>query len=134
MRDCFKWCYIATGRRLCAMAVVSVVIAGQIAHAGDDAPKTVQKKESFDGDPGWETSNNRVVPKAYPTVAQDFGFSATNFAGQLAGEMGGKITRASEPAYYAAKIEPKTLDDKLSAAGSFAITKTTPGGGVFFGF
>ena len=74
------------------------------------------------------------MPKAYPTVIQDFGFSATNLAGKFPGEMGGRITRASEPAYYAAEIRPKTLDDKLSASGSFAISKTTPGGGVFFGF
>jgi hypothetical protein len=100
----------------------------------DEPPKTIQKKESFNRDPGWEASNNRVMPKAYPTVTQDFGFSATNFSGKAAGEMGGKITRASEPAFYAAKIGTKSLDDKLSASGSFAITKTTPGGGVFFGF
>ena len=50
------------------------------------------------------------------------------------GEMGGTVTRASEPAFYADKIGRVTLDDKLSASGSFALTKTTPGGGVFFGF
>ncbi len=117
--------------------VVSLAIAVAVAATSlgqSDAPKTVQKKQDFDRDPGWEGSNNRVIPKEYPTVTQDFGFSATNFAGKAAGEMGGKITRASEPAFCAAKIGAKTLDDKLSASGSFAITKTTPGGGVFFGF
>src|SRR6185436_32002 len=43
-------------------------------------------------------------------------------------------TRASEPAYYAAKIGPVTLADRLTASGSFAITKTDGGGGIFFGF
>jgi hypothetical protein len=117
--------------------ILSVTLAtiGAAAAAGEsDPPKTTQKNERFDRDPGWEGNNNRVVPKEYPTVTQDFGFSATNFAGKSAGEMGGKITRASEPAFYAAKIGAKTLNDKLSASGSFAITKTTPGGGVFFGF
>src|SRR5437016_4158299 len=134
MNGYLTWRYAATARGFCAAVLLSALFAGQIARSGDETPKTVQKKESFDRDPAWEASNNRVVPKAYPTVTQDFGFSATNFAGKLAGEMGGKITRASENAYYAAKIGPKTLDDKLSASGSFAITKTTPGGGVFFGF
>jgi hypothetical protein len=92
------------------------------------------KTESFDRDPGWEAHNNRIVPRNAPTVVQDFGFSSTNHAGKTAGELGGQVTRAAEPAYYADKIGPKTLDDKLSASGSFAFTKTTPGGGVFFGF
>src|SRR5688572_23609706 len=41
-----------------------------------------ERVETFDRDPGWEGVNNRVVPKAYPTVAQDFGYNAgTNHAG-----------------------------------------------------
>ncbi len=92
------------------------------------------KTESFDRDPGWEGRNNRIVPKEYPTITQDFGYSRSHFAGKSPGEMGGQITRASEPAFYAAKIGPKTLDDKLSASGSFALTKSTAGGGMFFGF
>src|SRR5581483_8810931 len=69
-----------------------------------------------------------------PTVVQDFGYSKTHFAGQAAGELGGRVTRASAPAYYADKIGPVTLDQPLSAAGTFALTKTTPGAGIFFGF
>src|SRR5439155_21128553 len=42
--------------------------------------------------------------------------------------------RASEPAFYADKFEAKTLEDKLTASGTFAITKTTGGSGLFFGF
>src|SRR5439155_19249026 len=42
--------------------------------------------------------------------------------------------RAARPAFYADKIEPKTLNDRLTASGSFALTKTTGGSGVFFGF
>src|SRR4030095_10997743 len=64
----------------------------------------------------------------------DFGYSKTNFAGKEKGELGGQIQRAAEPAYYADKIGPVTLDDKLSASGGFALTKTMPGGGIFFGF
>lgn len=96
--------------------------------------QTTTKSESFDRDPQWEGRNNRVVVKEYPTVVQNFGYSATNHAGKSPGEFGGLISRAPEPAFYAAKIEPKTLDDKLSASGTFALTKTTSGGGLFFGF
>jgi hypothetical protein len=100
----------------------------------DDPPKSALKTESFDKDPGWEGHNNRIVPEKLPTVTQDFGYSTTNFAGKEKGELGGLVTRAAEPAYYADKIGPLTLDDKLSASGTFAITKTTAGGGIFFGF
>jgi hypothetical protein len=100
----------------------------------DDQPKPALKAESFDKDPGWEGHNNRIVPTKVPTVTQDFGYSKTNFTGKAAGELGGQIARAAEPAYYADKIGPVTLDDKLSASGTFALTKSTAGGGIFFGF
>src|SRR5438874_2201130 len=83
------------------------------------------RTQSFDRDPDWEAHDNRIVPKAYPTVVQDFGYSNTNHAGKSEGEMGGVVTRASEPAFYADKIAPTTLDEKLSASGSFALTQTT---------
>ena len=68
-------------------------------------------------------------------VKQDFGYSATHFAGRGTGEIGGRIQRSSTPASYAAPLTPaRTLDEKLSAAGSFAVTASQPGAGVFFGF
>jgi hypothetical protein len=115
-----------------SFAIVFMVAAAP--GRGAEPTRTTIKSESFDRDPGWEGHNNRVVPAEVPIVTQDFGFSATNNAGKAKGEMGGTVTRASEPAFYGDKIGPRTLDDKLSASGSFAITKTTPGGGVFFGF
>jgi hypothetical protein len=97
--------------------------------------QTALKTEHFDRDPGWEEINNRVVPKKALMVKQDFGYSATNFAGKGAGEMGGTVQRSTKPAMYAATLSPaKTLDDKLSASGSFAITACHPGAGLFFGF
>src|SRR5204862_2742955 len=95
-----------------------------------------QRTQTFDADPGWNGVDNRIVPTKRPTVTQDFGYSAkTNFAGKSSGEMGGQLQRASEPAFYADSLAPvKTLDDKLSAAGSFALTKSESGAGMFFGF
>ena len=117
-------------------AVVSVLSA-VVATAGDAAPNAqppVLKKESFDNDPGWESFNNRIVPKKLTTVTQDFGYSTTNVAGKAKGEIGGRVTRTGKPAYYAAAIAPKTLDEKLSASGTFALTTTSSSTGVFFGW
>ncbi|HET6882455.1 MAG TPA: hypothetical protein VFI31_19975 [Pirellulales bacterium] len=114
-----------------SVVVAAVILCGSPA-AGHEA-KTV-KSERFDAEPGWEGHHNRIVPEHRPTVAQNFGYSRTNFAGQAEGELGGLVTRASEPAFYAQKVGPFSLDEKLTASGSFAFTKTTPGGGVFFGF
>jgi hypothetical protein len=114
-------------RILLLLAVISM------GHArGADAPAL--KTEHFDRDPGWEGHNNHIVPKDVLTVQQDFGYSATNHAGKAAGEMGGRIQRSTTPAYYAAEISKKTLDDKFSASGTFAITASQGGAGVFFGF
>ncbi len=92
------------------------------------------KRERFDTDPNWEGFNNRVVPTQRLIVKQDFGYSPTSHAGRAPGEMGGAVQRSTTPAYYAAKIAPKTLDDRLTASGSFAITASQGGAGVFFGF
>jgi hypothetical protein len=123
----------STMRFLSLPLLVALAVAAGIG-AADEQPKTIIKTESFDRDPGWEGHNNRIVPEHVPTVVQDFGYSKTNFAGKEKGEIGGPVTRASEPAYYADKIGPVTLDDRLSASGTFALTKTTGGGGIFFGF
>jgi hypothetical protein len=96
--------------------------------------QTITKSQAFDHDPGWDQHNNHIVPKHYPTVVQDFGYSPTNCAGNQSGELGGLVTRAYEPAYYGDKIDPRTLEDKLTASGSFAITATEGGAGQFFGW
>jgi hypothetical protein len=116
----------------CPVLLVALLV-GAGSGAADEKAKPTTRSESFDKEPGWEGHNNHIVPEKLPTVTQDFGYSKTSFAGK-AGELGGLVTRAAEPAYYADKITPVTLDEKFSASGTFAITKTTPGGGVFFGF
>src|SRR5437016_13217756 len=94
----------------------------------------VVKVEHFDADPGWEGFNNRIVPTRLSVVKQDFGYSQTDHAAKTKGEIGGQVMRAARGAYYANAIEPKTLQDKLTASGTFAITATTAGGGIFFGW
>jgi hypothetical protein len=117
-------------RWLAALLVVCVLAVCIAA----DRPVGTLRRESFDRAPGWEAHNNRVVPTKKLIVTQDFGHSATNFAGAAAGEVGGRVQRSTTPASYAARITPKTLDDRLTASGSFAITGTDGGAGLFFGF
>ena len=97
-----------------------------------DAPGL--KHESFEHDPHWDARNNQTAPRRKGDVTQDFGYSTTHFAGTNAGEMGGTITRAFVPAFYADKFAPKTFADKLTASGSFALTHTRASSGFFFGW
>jgi hypothetical protein len=113
------------------LAGLVVLVGGGIAQ---EPPKSALRTETFDADPGWEGHNNRVVPRTVPTVRQDFGYSKTHFAGRAEGEAGGIIQRSTTPASYAAEIAAKTLDDRLTASGTFAVTASHPGAGVFFGF
>ena len=116
------------------MPVVTVLTLAVPCAFSADANAPALRTEHFDRDPCWEGHNNRIVPKNVKPVKQDFGWSATNFAGKAAGEMGGTIQRASKPASYAAALSPaKTLEDRLSASGTFAIP-VRGSGGVFFGF
>ncbi len=69
--------------------------------------------------PGWESRNCRPDGNQR-RVLQDFGHSLTSNAGGAVGEIGGHITPAAEPAYYAKAIEPLTLRDRFTAAGSLA--------------
>src|SRR6266487_2175959 len=65
------------------------------------------RTETFDADPGWDGRNNRATDPAPRQIVQNFGFSAsTSNAGGSAGEIGGFITPAGEPAFYG-KIRDK---------------------------
>ena len=117
-----------------SLTLLAAVLLGASIGAAQDQRKTIVKTERFDRDPGWEGFNNRIEPAHVPTVTQDFGYSASSFAGKERGEVGGRITRSTKPAYYADKIAIKTLNDKLTASGTFAINATSGGSGIFFGW
>jgi len=102
-----------TTRRVCLAVLAPMVWAVAMAE---------QRHENFDKDPGWEGHNNRSVKPE--TVRQDFGWSpGTTNAGGIAGEIGGLITPAAEPAYYAKRLPTKTLNDILSASGTLKVEK-----------
>jgi hypothetical protein len=121
-------------RTLSGLALLPVLASALATTGAAEPPKQSIKTEVFDQDPGWEGHNNRLLRKALPSITQDFGYSETNFASTKKGELGGKVVRCMTPCYYAAKIEPKTLNDKLSASGTFALKKAAGSSGVFFGW
>lgn len=99
--------------------------------AGNAATDAAQRQQTFDTDPGWEGVNNRSVKPE--TIQQDFGWSpATSHAGGMAGEIGGRITPAAEPAYFAKPIPTTTFRDAMSASGRIRIEKG--GGHTLLGF
>src|SRR5205823_2533127 len=83
-----------------------------------------ERTQRFDRDPGWEGHNNRSSAFAPRQVRQDFGYSKTAHAGGQPGEIGGFLSGAAEPAYYAKRLPTRTFDDPLSASGTLACTGT----------
>jgi hypothetical protein len=81
-----------------------------------------ERTERFDKDPGWDGRNNRSTAFEPRPVRQDFGYSpeTQHAGGRAPGEIGGTITPAAEPAYYARPIPEASFDDKLSASGVLA--------------
>ncbi len=130
-----KYIFPTIVRNLVFVAMTSVVSGlVQTAFAADQTSPAF-KSENFDHDPGWEGYNNRNVPKDPRAVKQDFGYSKTQFASKSPGEIGGRIVRTSTTASYAAPLTPaRTLNDKLTASGTFAASFRKGGGGLFFGF
>ena len=78
--------------------------------------------ERFDRDPNWDGHNNRAAAPEPRAIRQDFGYSRTAHAGGEPGEIGGFLSPAAEPAYYAKAIPAATFDDVLSASGTLAWT------------
>ena len=77
------------------------------------------KTERFGSDPGWDGHNNRSQTPPAVQITQDFGYSSeSSHAAGSDGEIGGSITPAGEPAYYAKVIPVATLDDTLTASGT----------------
>src|SRR5262245_23215441 len=97
--------------------------------------QTQQRKQLFHKDPKWDAQNNRVEVQLNPVV-QDFGFTDTNLAkGKAAGEIGGRIQRSTEPAWYGKKLTAtKSLDDPLRCSGTFAVTQTSGMSSMYFGW
>ncbi len=81
-----------------------IVILALLLQAGE-------KVERFDQDPGWDGRNNRSASTR--EIRQDFGAAP--------GKVGGLVTPAAEPAFYAKEIPKRTLKDKFSASGTVVV-------------
>lgn len=106
-------------------AVLSMVLAGCLiarlpARSPDRraaaAPVGQNRTQHFDRDPGWEGHNNRSAVLEPRAVRQDFGYQPP--ADGRPGGVGGFITPAAEPAYYAKRIAALTFEDRFSASGT----------------
>jgi hypothetical protein len=89
-------------------------------------------------DPGWDSRGNHVEFHEADFQRQDFGYSQTNWAGEMLGEIGGTFSRV-EPidplhGYYADDIGKLTLDDPISFSGNVCFTRGGTDAGMFFGF
>jgi hypothetical protein len=84
--------------------------------------KAEERTERFDRDPGWDGHNNQPENPKPRTIRQDFGYSRTTYAASMAGEIGGFISAAAEPAYYAKRLPKKGFEDALTASGTLTCT------------
>lgn len=116
-------------KRLFQLFLALCILApGTIGRAAEAQSRTVLKTESFDRDPGWDNSVNRVEASDPPTVKQDFGWSA--------GRIGGTVRRSMTPAWYGMALE-RTLSfkDAFTVSGKIAATRDPSGKGTaYLGF
>lgn len=118
---------------LLLFAIVTFTTALAMAPRAEEPPPL--RRQDFGADPKWEGRNNRLKPAQPPITRQDFGPSDTNHAqGKRRGEIGGRIQRSRSPASYAKIIPDRSLNDRLTASGRFAVTHDDGGAGILFGW
>jgi hypothetical protein len=84
---------------------------------------------------GWEARGNQVeFQDHHLRPFHDFGWTPTAKAGGKPGELSGIMWRDEQPAYYAAKVGPLSLDDELSASGRLALNGAGSDSGVYLGW
>jgi hypothetical protein len=87
------------------------------------------EKVDLSKDPGWTGDGNRETYVPSVTVgAHNFGFSPdTHFAaGASAGEVGGDFWRVAPYGYYADRVGPFSLQDRLEASGKVILLVGAP--------
>jgi hypothetical protein len=107
---------------------------GQLVIYFDDLEYNGQSQD-FSQDPAWDAKLNRTKYQAKDVGgAHDFGFSLTRFAGGKPGEIGGTFWRSGKYAYYADRVGPLSLDDRLEARGRVILTTGAPDSDMFLGW
>jgi hypothetical protein len=97
------------------------------------AQEPPQRVEDFAANPQWDSYRSHLLPTPLPITRQDFGWRAAQSGGG-GGAIGGWIQRSLTPAWFAKVIPTRTLHDKLSAAGTFAVTRDDSNSGTLFGW
>jgi hypothetical protein len=92
--------------------------------------------EAFSADAGWiGVGNQTSYQRREEGGAHDFGLSAeTSHAGGKAGELGGVIWRSGVYGYYADKVGPLSLADRLEASGKVMLAVGPPDSGMYLGW
>jgi hypothetical protein len=113
-------------QRFIGSAHIAAMLAFAIYGLAFGVAHAAERTQNFDDNPNWEARNNRAQEPSPRDVRQDFGYSRSPHAGGRRGEVGGFITPAAEPAYYAARVsavgsaKPLSFDTPLGASGTFA--------------
>jgi hypothetical protein len=92
------------------------------------------RTQNFDSDPGWESFRSHLKPDPTRITRQDFGPRRGDHFAKTGSEIGGWVQRSATPARFAKSIPAKTLHDRLSASGKFAVTKSLGNSGMLFGW
>src|SRR5439155_4676964 len=83
-----------------------LLLAAVAGGLGAGEPGSKLREEHFDKDPRWDGHNNRIGENNPATVRQDFGYAEESpFHGPA---IGGWVTTAAAPAYYAKKLPART--------------------------
>lgn len=98
------------------------------------ASDTARRTQDFHVDPQWEGYRNRLLPDPLPMTRQYFGYRANPQPPSSNLRIGGWVNRSVTPAYYAKPIPTKTLENRLSASGKFAVPRDGGNSGVLFGW
>jgi hypothetical protein len=94
------------------------------------------RAHDFTRDPGWIGVGNRVsFEDREITGAHDFGFSEkTNHAGGAPGEVGGGLWRSGDYGYYADRVGPLDLEQRLEARGTVKLVTAGPDSDMHLGW
>src|SRR5262249_17969151 len=95
----------------------------------------VGRIQDFATDPHWDASANRETYQETDAVgAHNFGFSNSNNVGGTPGELGGTFWRGGKYGYYADRIGPLGLADRLEAKGKVVLKVGAPDSDMYFGW
>jgi hypothetical protein len=116
--------------------LLNMMKAGGVAKIYFDDLRVDGEPQDFTRDPGWIGSGNRVTFEDPEQVgAHNFGYSSkTNIAGGAPGEVGGVLWRSGDYAYYADRVGPLGLNNKLEARGKVHLVTAGPDSDIFFGW